>query len=284
MFNNKALFGFLLSVALLAVQATAVYAAPASQTATSGSCTIQSIATSTSSGALVVTVTCTDGSTVDFNEADAAALGLITQNADGSITVNDTTMVGQTIDTTGASDPCAASASGDTTGGATTTSTTSSTGEESTGETSSANPVAQALCGFFGISYDTIQTYQGEGAGYGVIAQACFMAQVLGDDCTDVLDAKVNNDYGQLFPDGSVTNWGQLRKAVFNELLGNGPRSSHNLGWIMSGKAEGQSTSEAQSTGAGSSSGLSPADVHGKGQGGKGGGHGHGHGNGHGKP
>ncbi len=270
MFNNKALFGFLLSVALLAVQATAVYAAPAAQTVTGGTCTVQTVALSADS--TTVDVTCMDGSTFSFSVDDAAALGLVTKNADGTVTVND--VVGQTIDTTGASDPCAAPT--DTGSGG-----TSLTGTSSTGETSQ-NPVGAALAGFFcekvdGATYDDIMGYHEDGFGFGVIAQALWFATDLDVDPGAILEAKKSGDYEGLLPDGAPipTNWGQFRK----EVLGLSVQDvKHNLGEIMSGKVENVTTSETPSTS--SSSDLSPADVHGHGHGGKG----HGHGNGHGKP
>ncbi|HEX2696357.1 MAG TPA: hypothetical protein VHM28_01530, partial [Anaerolineales bacterium] len=131
----------------------------------------------------------------------------------------------------------------------------------------SLNPVGQALCGFFGLDYQTIQDAH---TGYGVIAQACFMAQLLGVPCSDVLTARANDDYSAF----GVTNWGQLRKAVFGALLGKGERSSCNLGAIMSGR-------DKDSSYCASSSAVAPESVkqHGKGNHGDHGNNGH-----HGKP
>src|SRR5574341_759491 len=242
LFTKQALIGIMLTLILISLPVASVYAAPATQTAAAGTCTIQDISISTSTGALVVTVTCTDGSKVNFNEADALKLGLIIQNADGSVSVNGA-MIGQTIDT-GASDPCAASAN---------------TG---TGDTSQ-HPVGAALADFFcekmdGATYDDIMGYHEDGFGFGVIAQALWFASELGVDPGAILEAKKSGDYEGLLPEGSPTptNWGQFRK----EVLGLSVQDvKHNLGEIMSGKAKSQDTAEAQMGSNTSKQTLSPA-------------------------
>src|SRR5574341_1646530 len=231
LFTKQALIGIMLTLILISLPVASVYAAPATQTAAAGTCTIQDISISTSTGALVVTVTCTDGSKVNFNEADALKLGLIIQNADGSVSVNGA-MVGQTIDT-GASDPCAASA------------------DMGTGDTSQ-HPVGAALAGFFcekmdDATYDDIMGYHEDGFGFGVIAQALWFASDLGVDPGAILEAKKSGDYSTIkLPDGSTptaTNWGQFRKEVLALSVEN---VKHNLGEIMSGKVKSQDTARSE--------------------------------------
>jgi hypothetical protein len=252
MMKTKLTISLLLTVFVVVTQVAAVYAAPAVQTVTPISCTVQSISTSTdSAGVTTVTVTCADGTTVKLSADNAVTLGLVTQNPDGTFTVNDA-MVGQTISIDPSlieSDPCVLPTDTSTTG--------DTSGDTSTG---GVHPVAAALTSFFceslGMDYQTIQDYHDLGLGYGVIAQACFMAQSLGGDaalCKAILDAKKSGDFsGITLSDGThPRNWGQLRKAAFDQESS----SLTNLGAIMSGRA-----------------------------GGDGNGHGHGGGHGHGKP
>jgi len=239
LFTKKTFIALAMTLIMVVLPLASVYAAPVAQTATVD-CTVQSITTSTdSSGVTTIQVTCADGTTASLTTDEALALGLVTQNPDGTFTVNDAA-IGQVIQITPATeDPCAAPTSGDTTGG-----TTATTGEESTGGTTQTNPVGEALVNFFchsvGLDSATLQDYRDQGVGYGVIAQACFMAQLLGDQCSAVLDAKLSGDYsGLTLPDGTqATNWGQLRKAAFGALLGKGEQSSYNLGAIMSGRVQ----------------------------------------------
>ncbi len=125
--------------------------------------------------------------------------------------------------------------------------------------------MATFFCQSLGADYATIQQWHTEGFGYGVIAQALFMAQVLGGDAAlaqQILTAKQTHDFsGLTLPGGATpTNWGQLMKDV----LGAGVRSMTNLGAIMSGHATPPATMAA------------PANGHGH-SGGKGQGNGNGH-------
>lgn len=263
MLNSKTLVGGVLALALVAMQVVTAQAAPLIQTGTISG-TIQSVSTSTdSSGNTIVVVTLTDSTgatqTANLSVDSAVALGLVTQNPDGSITVNDVAGQSVTIDAslilTG-SDPCAL-AEGD------------------------SQPVAQALTSFFcgplGLDYSTIEGFHTDGFGYGEIAQACFAAEALSAEgtsvsCGDILTAKQNNDISSLGLPG-VTNWGQLRKYILGEAV---DKSLNNLGAIMSGRA--QSASSDASTGITTDAGA----THGKsGDHGKGGGNGKGHGHGH---
>jgi hypothetical protein len=102
------------------------------------------------------------------------------------------------------------------------------------------HPVASALADFFadtlGLEYDQIMAHHEAGMGFGIIAQACWMALALDEDADakllgDILAAKKSGDYGSIrLPDGTTPeNWGQLRKA----LLSNSP-GEQNLGAIIS--------------------------------------------------
>lgn len=265
MFTRKTLWGLALSLMLIASAVAPAYAAPAYDgTGTTITGTIQSITTSTdSSGTTIVVVTLDDGSgttqTVNLSVADAVTLGLVTENPDGSLTVADG-MVGQSITIDSSliqADPCSLPDGAN-------------------------QPVGEALTSFFckglGIDYSTIEDYHSNGFGFGEIAQACFMAQLLGGDaslCTSILDAKKGHDFsGLTLPDGTtVNNWGQLRKAVFQHEA----KSLFNLGAIMSGRAQDPAAPAAPAViqhGNGNSNGN-----------GNGNSNGHGHGNnGHGKP
>ncbi len=243
--------GLVLALTVIALPVASAYAAPVAVTSTPITGTIQSITTSTNTaGDTIVVVTLTDGSgntqTVDLTVANAVSLGLVTQNPDGSVTVN-STMVGQsiTIDSSMVyTDPCIL-------------------------PTGANQPVNTALTDFFcktiGIDYNTIQTYHQDGYGYGVIAQACFMAQILGGDaslCTAILDAKKSGDYSAItLPDGTtVTNWGQLRKDV----LGHGMQDLTNPGAIMSGRAGGTGNGNGHTNGQGGGQGKGSSNGHGK--------------------
>ncbi len=89
------------------------------------------------------------------------------------------------------------------------------------------HPVASALATFFsnieGIDYDTIMAAHENGVGFGVIAQALWLASDLGGDSQlfqDLLSAKEHNDYSafsDFTEDGTIPkNWGQLRKALLS--------------------------------------------------------------------
>lgn len=105
--------------------------------------------------------------------------------------------------------------------------------------------VIDKLGGFFGtapgLTYDQLSAYKEAGFGYGVIAQACWMATQLSGDATlvdQILAAKSTGDFSTIIlPDGTTAaNWGQFRKAVLTD-------PHQNLGKIMSGKADSLSPS-----------------------------------------
>ena len=119
------------------------------------------------------------------------------------------------------------------------------------------HPVALALANFFDLEYDTIMGHHENGFGFGVIAQACWMAYRLapeGENNTevgDILDAILAAKKSHVFTDGDGTpivtlpngeipkNWGQFRNAVLKS-----EKPKKNLGYIMSGRAEGDEEQE----------------------------------------
>ncbi len=159
-----------------------------------------------------------------------------------SVTPSDTATV--TVTVTATASPCDATS-------------TSGTGTPTAGSTQ-VQPVAQALCNYFnqflGISYSDIIGMQQSGAGFGEIAQACWMAKVLNDPsitCQSILQDKQSGDYSNLGLTG-VTNWGQLKKAV----LGHG--GGTNLGSVVSGHAGGTSNGHGKPSWAGTGHGPNP--------------------------
>ena len=103
------------------------------------------------------------------------------------------------------------------------------------------HPIAAILAKFFGVEPAVVQGYHDDGYGFGVIAQAMWMAKGLtgGSESAVVVDAglilaaKKSGDYSAFtLPDGSApTNWGQFKKAVMG-------KDKKNLGVIVSGHAE----------------------------------------------
>ncbi len=118
-------------------------------------------------------------------------------------------------------------------------SSTSGSGTPTAGDTGSVQPVAEALCNYFnpilGVSYSDILSLNQSGFGYGLIAQACWMAEQLNSmgtgttyTCQQILQDKQSGQISSLGLTG-VSNWGQLIKSVLGH--------QHNLGQIMSGHA-----------------------------------------------
>lgn len=211
------------------------------QTGTSTSGTVESITQSTDSSGntvFILVMSVPDGSggttteTFTLSADEAMSLGLVTQNPDGTYTIN-TDLIGTTLslDSTLQTDPCAS-------------------------PEGASQPVGEALASYFcgdGVSsYENLNGYYHDNMhmGYGVIAQACFMAQKLGVTCQSILDAKAAQKFGDGFSftlaDGSVvTNWGQLRKIGYDGV----DKSKSNLGAIMSGRADsGNSTTTLNAT------------------------------------
>jgi hypothetical protein len=151
--------------------------------------------------------------------------------------------------------------------------------EEPPDEEPTVHPVASALANFFegklGLDYGTIMGYHEDGTGFGVIAQACWMASVLheseaesnttaGDMLAAILAAKKSGDFSSitLSEDGETPkNWGQFRKAVLKS-----EKAQKNLGAIMSGREK----VDEDETGGDDTLGTTSTQGQGKGKKGKG--------------
>jgi hypothetical protein len=227
----KLLAGTLLVLAVLFAQVGNVAAAPQVQDTTPITGTIQSITTETdSNGVTIVIVTLVDDQgetqTVRLSVETAVILGLVTLDPTTLLPVVNEEQIGQTVEI----DP-----------------TTVIPEEENV------HPIAALLASFFGVEASVVNAYHEDGFGFGVIAQAMWIAQGLGGDASTaglILEAKQTGDYSAfVLPDGSApTNWGQFKKAALG-------KDKKNLGIIVSGHAE-QGTTE----------GTAPQD-HGKGNG-----------------
>ncbi len=217
MFKAKSLAGILLVLAILFAQVGTVFAAPAAQDTTPVTGTITNIQTEAdSNGVTTVLVTVKDDlgttQTVRISVETAVALGLGTVDTTTNEFVIDTSKIDQPVTI----DP-----------------TTVIPDEQ---PTEPVNPVAAILASFFGVDAGTVNQYHEDGFGFGVIAQALWIAQGLNGDVSTaglILEAKKSGDYSAfVLPDGSTpTNWGQFKKAA----LGKGKK---NLGIIVSGHAE----------------------------------------------
>lgn len=212
MFKTKFFATLLIVLAVLFVQVGGVLAAPAPQDTTiTGTVTAITVDETDINGVVTVLVTVEDATgaseTYRLSLEDATTLGLVTvDTTTNAVTVNEA-LIGQPL----TFDP-----------------TLVVEDEEPF------NPVAGMLSTFFGVSNSTINGYHDAGYGFGVIAQALWMAQGIDDPAitaTDILLAKSSGDYSfVVLEDGSSpTNWGQFKKA-FKE-------HKQNLGQIMSGHA-----------------------------------------------
>jgi hypothetical protein len=263
--KSKLLISFLVAIMLVALQVGAAAAAPAAQDPTPVVGTVAGV-TLLPDGTVDVDVLLSDGTThqtVNLTAAQAEAAGLVTVDPiTGEVTVNDG-VVGLAFDssTLAEEDACAPSDTGEAGAGETVTGT--ETGGEDTSEDTGeggTHPVGDALsqffCGTLGTSYDDIMTWHDDGFGFGVIAQALWISTELGLNPDDILAFK-KGDFVIVLEDGtSPTNWGQLRKAAFSEATDD---YKHNLGEIMSGRADPLGGEEVQAESAGSDT------VHGQG-------------------
>ncbi len=217
MFKTKSLAAILLVMAVLFAQAGTVFASPSTQEATPILGTIQSITTETNeNGVTTVLVTVLDDmgatQTVRLSIETAVALGLVTLDPTTNEPLVDSTKVGQLVEI----DP-----------------TTVFVKEE----TKNVHPIAAILASFFGVDASVVDGYHEDGYGFGIIAQAMWMAQGLETDNADItagmiLEAKRDKDFSAFtLPDGSTpTNWGQFKKAALG-------KDKKNLGVIVSGQA-----------------------------------------------
>ena len=252
MFKAKLLAGVLL-IAVLFAQVGIVLAAPVAQETTPISGTVVGLAKETdSNGVTTILVTVQDemGATQTYRISveTAVSLGLATVDATtNEVTLKDLALETQPVTVT--IDPA-----------------TVIVDEEPAEE--AVNPVAAILASFFGVDASVVNQYHEDGNGFGVIAQALWIAQGLNADVSTaglILEAKKTGDYSAFtLPDGSTpTNWGQFKKAALG-------KDKKNLGIIVSGHAEPGDDS----------TGLNAEHQHGNGKN-KNKGHGHGNGNGH---
>ncbi len=220
MFKTKSLAGILVVLTILLTQVGTVFAAPPAQDTTPTTGTVTDIQTSTdSNNVTTVLVTVKDDAgteqTVRISVETATALGLASVDP----TTNEVTL----LDLTQAVEPVVV-----------TIDPTNVIPDEQ--PTEPVNPVAAILASFFGVDAGTVNGYHEAGYGFGVIAQALWIAQGLNNDVSTaglILEAKKSGDYSAfVLPDGSTpTNWGQFKNAA----LGKGKK---NLGIIVSGHAQ----------------------------------------------
>ena len=246
MFKTKLLTGVLLIMAVLFAQVGGALASPAAQETTPITGTVQSIVVEMDEmGETTVLVMVQDdmGGTQTFRISldTAVTLRLVTVNPDTGEVLADETKVGQPVEI----DP------------------TTVIVEEEEGPV---HPIAAILGSFFGVEPGIVAAYHEDGFGFGVIAQAMWMAQGLTGDMTTaglILEAKETGDYSAfVLADGSTpANWGQFKKAVLEK--------KNNLGQIVSGQADPLTTEEAalNQNGNGNGNGYGRDNNPGKGKG-----------------
>ena len=201
MFKTKLLLGTLLIVTVLFAQVGTVFAAPVAQegTTTTISGTITNIETQVNeNGETIVLVTLDGYQTISLSAQQAADNGLYDLNT-GELLVQ----AGDTVELV--VDPAVVIP------------------EEGEPE-EPVHPIAALLASFFGEDATIINGYHEDGFGFGVIAQALWMAQGLEETNPDVdagmiLDAKRDKDFSAfILPDGSTpSNWGQFKKAALGK-------------------------------------------------------------------
>ncbi len=122
-------------------------------------------------------------------------------------------------------------------------------------EETEVNPISKILADFFFKddptmasvidSYHTGDNDAGQVFGFGVITQALWMSKSINNGTTDaatlslILQAKATGDYSKFTTaDGSpITNWGQFKKAILQK-----DKGKHNLGVIVSGHVNDETT------------------------------------------
>ena len=215
MYKTKLLTGILLVVAVLFAQVGTVFAAPAAQegTTTTVGGTITNIETQVNeNGETIVLVTLEGYQTISLSEQEAADNGLYDPTT-GQLLAQ----VGDSVELV--VDPAVV------------------VPDEGESE-EPVHPIAALLASFFGEDASVINGYHEDGFGFGVIAQALWMAQGLEENNSDltaglILEAKRDKDFSAfVLPDGTTpTNWGQFKKAALG-------KDKKNLGIIVSGHAE----------------------------------------------
>ena len=231
MSGTKYLAIVLLMLAVLFGQVGSVAAAAPTQNTTPITGTVQSITVETDpSGVTTVLVTLVDDQgatqTVRLSVQTAVILGLVTLDPTTLQPVVNEAKIGQTVEI----DPATIIPE----------------------EEEKVHPIAALLASFFGVEPSVVNAYHEDGFGFGVIAQAMWIAEGLNGDVSTaglILEAKRTGDYSAfVLPYGSTpTNWGQFKKAALG-------KDKKNLGIIVSGHAE-----------PGTTEGTAPQD-HGKGK------------------
>jgi hypothetical protein len=215
MSSTKYLAIVLLVLAVLMGQVGSVAAAAPAQGTPPITGTIQSITLETdSSGVTTVLVTLVDAQgatqTVRLSVQTAVILGLVTIDPITQEPVVNEEQIGQPVEI----DPATIIPE----------------------EEEKVHPIAAILASFFGVEASVVNAYHEDGFGFGVIAQAMWIAKGLDGDASTaglILEAKRTGDYSAfVLPDGSTpTNWGQFKKAALG-------KDKKNLGIIVSGHAE----------------------------------------------
>lgn len=222
----------LVVLAVLFGQVGGVLAAPVAQETTEIIGTVTGIETQTVDGVTTVLVTVKDdlgvSQTYRLSVEDADGLDLVTVDTTTNTVTVDSSKVNQpiTIDTT-LYDAVLV--------------------DEEEVDEEPFNPVAGMLAEFFDVSNTEINDMHEDGFGFGLIAQALWIANGLEETNPTVtaeliLQAKRDKDFSAFtLPDGSTpTNWGQFKNAATG-------KDKHNLGVIVSGHA-GESVDDATTT------------------------------------
>lgn len=228
MFKTKSLAAILLVVAVLFAQVGTALAAPA-QTSTPITGTVTGLSQETDSNdvtTVLVTVKDDTGAQQTYRVSVDTAVLL------GLATVDSTTKVVTLLDLATLTQPK-------------TVTIDPTTVIPDQQETEFINPISSILATFFGLDATAVQDLHNEGFGFGVIAQAMWIARddegnANADLVGDILLAKQSKDfttffadhpeYADQFGDNMPTNWGQFKKVLSEH--------KNNLGSIVSGHAD----------------------------------------------
>lgn len=204
MWKSKALLSLLLTITMLIMQTGASLAALALQEPDPirGDVQTVTLATDTTTGVTIVTVTLVDKNevfqTMRIPLKTAIVFGLVTLDGEGKAVIN-AALLGQSIEL----DPAVLIPEG---GG-------------------NHHPIGNALASLFtslpGIDYNAIMAVHNRGIGFGVITEALWLTKKLEGNSEvfrAILEARQSGDYTAfLLEDGTeLKNWGQLRKAILD--------------------------------------------------------------------
>src|SRR4030095_13098324 len=236
--KTKLVITLMLAFAFLFAQVGNVAAAPLAQDTTPITGTIDTIVPEPdANGVTTVVVTLTDGQSFRLSVETAASLGLLVLDDGGQPVLDpetglpevDETQIGQAVEI----DP--------------TLVIPDETEEEDV------HPISAILADFFDVDASVIDDFHAEdGFGFGVIAQALWIANGDTSITKDILVAKQEKGFEDFFEnhpeylpeDGTIpTNWGQFKKALSEK--------KNNLGSIVSGQAEDDPTLNSNGNGHG---------------------------------